>query len=263
MSPSNRAELSRRETHDQALFERVAADYHRKDLSPAHRRARRHRLLQTLCVVELPAECSILEVGCGAGFAAGYLGGRYGQFMGIDYSHELIGYARKYNALRNVSFEVSNVNDFDSDRKFDLILMIGLLHHLDDPVTTLTKTAAFLNPGGWVLANEPQSGNPLIQSARKIRMTIDKNYSDEQLQYSERQLAEIFRRAGLSEIRIMPQGLFSTPFAEVVMPLQCLMSPASSVCCALDRAIEKCIGGLVKWPFWNLIIAGQRSGVEE
>ncbi len=73
MSPSNRPELTGRESRDQALFERVAADYHRKDLLPAHRRARRHRLMQTLRSVELPADCSILEVGCGAGFAADYL----------------------------------------------------------------------------------------------------------------------------------------------------------------------------------------------
>ncbi len=228
MSPSNRPELTGRESRDQALFERVAAD------------------------------CSILEVGCGAGFAADYLSGRYGQFMGIDYSHELIGYARKYNALSGVCFEASNVNDFAGDQRFDLILMIGLLHHLDDPVTTLTKMAAFLKPGGWVVANEPQSGNPLFQIARKIRMSLDKNYSDEQLQYDKRPLAKMFHRAGLSEIRIMPQGLLSTPLAEVAMPLQGLMSPISAALCALDEAIERCVGGFVIWPFWNLIVAGRR-----
>ncbi len=214
--------------------------------------------MQTLRSVELPARCSILEVGCGAGFAADYLSGRYGRFMGIDYSRVLIGYARQYNALSGVRFEVCNVNDFESDQRFDLILMIGLLHHLDDPVAILTKAAAFLKPGGWVLANEPQSGNPLFQIARKVRMRLDRTYSDEQIQYGHRQLAEMFRRAGLSEIRIRPQGLFSTPWAEMEMPFQGVMSPVSAALCALDGAIERCVGGFIMWPFWNLIVAGRR-----
>jgi 2-polyprenyl-3-methyl-5-hydroxy-6-metoxy-1,4-benzoquinol methylase len=257
MSPSDRAGPSGRKARDQALFERVAADYHRKDLMPAHRRARRHRLMQTLRSVGLPPGCSVLEAGCGAGFAADYLSGRYGQYMGIDYSQELIGYARKYNALSSVRFEVSDVNEFESDERFDLILMIGLLHHLDDPEKILVKMTALLKPGGWVVANEPQTANPLFQIARKLRMSLDRNYSNEQVQYGKKQLAQMFCRAGFSEIRIVPQGLFSTPLAEVAMPLQGLMSPVSAVLCALDGAIERCVGHLVVWPFWNLIVAGR------
>lgn len=262
MSQSNRAELSGRESRDQALFERVAADYHRKDLLPAHRRARRHRLIQTLRWVELPTDCSILEIGCGAGFAADYLNGRYSQFLGIDYSEELIGYARKYNTSSGVRFEVANVTEFQSEQKFDLILMIGLLHHLDDPEAILTKTSKFLKPEGWVVANEPQSGNPLFQITRNVRMSLDRNYSDEQLQYGKKQLAELFHRAGFAEVQIMPQGLFSTPLAEVAMPLQGLMSPISAALCALDGALERCLGGFLLWPFWNLIVAGRRLSGE-
>lgn len=258
MSRSDPADLTDREARDRALFERVAGEYHRKDLLPAHRRARRHRLMQTLRLVILPAESSILEVGCGAGFAADYLKGRYGRFLGIDYSRELIGYARHYNAGPGVSFEACNVNDFDSEPRFDLVLMIGLLHHLDDPVRTLTKTAAYLKPGGWVVANEPQSGNPLFQAARKIRMNLDPHYSDEQAQYDRRQLAEMFHQSGLGDVRIRPQGLFSTPMAEVALPLQEVMEPISACLCALDGAIERLLADRIAWPFWNLIVAGRR-----
>lgn len=257
MSGSKPADLSQRETRDQALFDRAAADYHRKDLLPAHRRARRHRLIETLRLVELPPDCSILEVGCGAGFAADYLSGRYLRFVGIDYSQELIGYARTYNARQGVSFEISNVNDFASDQRFDLVLMIGLLHHLDDPEAALRRMAGLLAPGGWILANEPQSGNPLFQAARKLRMRLDRNYSDDQLQYGKKALTEMFRRAGLSEIRVRPQGLFSTPLAEVAMPLQGLVSPVSAALCALDGVIESGVGRFVSWPFWNLVVAGR------
>ena len=218
--------------------------------------------MQTLRIVDLPTACSILEIGCGAGFAADYLDGRYNRFTGIDYSHELIGYARTYNASNGVSFETCNIDDFETDEKFDLILMIGLLHHLADPVTTLTRTMAFLKHGGWVVANEPQSGNPFFQLARKIRMSLDEDYSDEQLQYDKQQLVDMFHRAGLSGIQVVPQGLFSTPLAEVAMPFQAVMTPISTLLCALDGAIERSVGGFLMWPFWNLIVAGRRPGGE-
>jgi SAM-dependent methyltransferase len=228
MSQSDRGEVSRREARDRALFERVAADYHRKDLLPAHRHARRYRLLQSLRHVELPSNCSILEVGCGAGFAADYLRGRYGQFLGIDYSQELIGYARKHNAWNGVRFEVANVNDFESKQKFDLILMIGLLHHLDDPEAILRNMSGYLKPGRWIL-----------------------------VQYSQKQLTDMFHSAGLSDVQVMPQGLFSTPLAEVALPFQGLLAPISTGLCALDGVIERCVGGSLAWPFWNLIVAGR------
>lgn len=258
MSPSDRSELSERAARDRAIFDRAAADYHRKDLLPAHRRARRHRLLQSLRPVALPPACSILEVGCGAGFAADYLAGRYGRYLGIDYSGELIGHARAHNARDGVRFEAVNVDDFESDERFDLVLMIGLLHHLDDPAATLTRTARCLAPGGWIVANEPQSGNPLFQAARRLRMRLDADYSDEQAQYDRGELAGMFRRAGLTDVRIVPQGLFSTPLAEVALPLQGLVAPLSAGLCALDGWIEGSLGRLVAWPFWNLIAVGRR-----
>lgn len=252
------AALSERESRDRELFDRIASTYAKKDLKPAHRIARKLRLTQTLKVADFGPAPRVMEIGCGAGFAARYMEGRYGAFVGIDYSEKLISYAREFNRNERATFEVVNINDYEPPEQFDVVFMIGLLHHLDDPAETLTKVLKHLRPGGWVVANEPQSGNPLVSWLRQMRKKVDKNYSDEQLEYARGDLRAIFEKAGLTDIKIVPQGILSTPFAEVSMPAQPLMAPISYICCALDRVLESALSPILYSVAWNLVAAGRR-----
>jgi len=58
------------EAYDRELFNDSAEVYCRKDLLPASRCARKLKLMETVRLVPLPAMGRVLEVGCGAGFAA-------------------------------------------------------------------------------------------------------------------------------------------------------------------------------------------------
>lgn len=112
-----------RERRDQRLFEDIASAYCRKDLLPASRRARCHRLQQTLKAVPSTARPEMLEVGCGAGFSAAYLAGCYGAYVGIDYAEPFIAYARQHNQRHGATFEVGNIKTY---RRFDVVFMIGV-----------------------------------------------------------------------------------------------------------------------------------------
>jgi SAM-dependent methyltransferase len=85
---------STREVKDRELFDRISGGYWLKDLLPAHRSARQCRLEQTIMSIPVSSNITILEVGCGAGFSAEYLRGKYHEYCGIDYSDELIKYLR-------------------------------------------------------------------------------------------------------------------------------------------------------------------------
>lgn len=246
------------ESADRSLFDRIAGQYCRKDLSPACRIARRHRLMRTVAGVGLTSVSSILEAGCGAGFSARYLRGLYEHFAGIDYSQQLIDCARHYNGGDNVVFEAANIRTFQTERRFDVILMVGVLHHLDDMPGAMARLVGLLRPGGWLVANEPSAANPLIRLARAVRKRLDRAYSDEQLQLSAGQLRELFTSAGLTDVRICPQGLLSTPFAEVILRPQVLMAPLSAAACAIDTALETVLGRLLRPLCWNLIAAGRK-----
>ena len=52
-------------------------------------------------------------------------------------------------------FHLGRVEQFDSDRKYDLILLLNLIEHVDDPVAVLRRMGSLLAPGGKILAKTP------------------------------------------------------------------------------------------------------------
>ncbi len=248
-----------RRARDRRLFDAIAPRYCRKDLLPASSRARRLRLEQTLRKVPLSPAADVLEVGCGAGFAARYLQGRFRSYVGIDQSQQLIQLATAYNAGDDVAFHCTDITSYEPDRLFDGIFMIGVLHHLPRPEDDLAHIAGWLAPAGWLVVNEPQPANPLFSHARRIRKRLHEDYSAEQEQLSAAQLTTMFAHAGFSDVVVAPQGLFSTPLAEVVLKPQLLARALALPACLLDRVLEAAAAPLLRRLSWNLIAAGRRA----
>ena len=69
-------------------------------------------------------------------------------------------------------FVTANIKTFTSDGLFDLIFLIGVLHHLDDMEQVLRQLVRLLKPGGWLVASEPQPTNPLVRLARFARKML-------------------------------------------------------------------------------------------
>ena len=248
---------STHEAKDQRLFDRIAESYCYKDLVQSSSLARKQRLKQTLSCVPLKQNSTVLEIGCGAGFSARYLRGYYQEYVGIDYSKNLIEYARTHNFYPGVTFEAVNVKDFHERARFDVIFMIGVLHHIDDMIV-LRHMVDLLVPGGWLIANEPQSGNPIVRFARLVRKKVDAKYSSDQRELSAAELLSLFLQVGLTDLKLVPQGLFSTPFAEVVMRPQFIVGPISRYACLIDSGLERMIGSCLRFVSWNLIMAGRK-----
>ncbi len=242
---------------DRILHDRISEDLARKDQLPAQRLARQFRLSQTFKNAQAHTS-SILEIGCGAGFSAEYLKDTYKTYKGIDHSSLLIAAASELHSAPGVTFEVADIATYKPKTQFDSTFLIGVLHHLDDPVGNLRRVTQFVSSGGYVLANEPQPGNPIITWARALRKITDNNYSSDQVEFTATELAAQFQEAGLIDITITPQGFFSTPFAEVAMPLQSIMTPISRIACALDNIIERLPGVRTwgRWLSWNIVVSG-------
>lgn len=252
-------ERSTRAAEDRALFNRIAGQYCRKDLSPSSRPARAHRLLSTLDAAPLPADARILEIGCGAGFSPAYMKGRFGSFVGLDYAEELVNFARERNAGPGVEFVAADMFKYQPDELFDAVVMIGVLHHIDDVAAGMAQLVRFLKPGGYILVNEPQRGNVLISAARRIRTRVDSAYSPDQVEFSADELRSAFEKAGLQDVAVTPQGFFSTPFAEVVLPPEGVMGKVAQAACSIDRGLERAVGSVGRYVSWNLIARGRRA----
>lgn len=246
------------EARDRRLFNRIAQSYVRKDLVRASRVARRQRVLATIRSVPLPKDARILEVGCGAGFGAEYLRGRYGHYVGIDYADNLINFASSENRQENAEFLATNARDFHPAESFDLIFMVGVLHHMTDRRGILQHLRGLLRPSGWLAVNEPQPANPLISWARRVRTRWDDGFSAEQEELRKGELVEDFLSVGFTSVRTRGQGLLSTPFAEVILRPGVITTPLAYASVSFDVCAEATAPGLVSRISWNIIAAAQR-----
>jgi SAM-dependent methyltransferase len=95
----------------------------------------------------------LLEVGCGHGLLLDEARRRGYDVEGLELSAEAARYARDTLGLpvREMALEDTVL---DGER-YDAILMIGVLEHLDDPVTVLERLCALLAPGGALLIVTP------------------------------------------------------------------------------------------------------------
>jgi 2-polyprenyl-3-methyl-5-hydroxy-6-metoxy-1,4-benzoquinol methylase len=243
------------EAADRALFDRIADHYVRKDLVESSRVARELRLRQTLRPVGARVG-HVLEVGCGGGFSARYLDGAYETYTGVDYSEELIRYAREVNGGPGRSFVCANAKDFAPGRTYDVVVMIGVLHHMPDPRSALDRMRALLSPGGVLVVNEPQRGNPAISALRWIRKRVDPKYSADQVEFSEGEILDLFERSGYAA-RSVPQGVLSTPFAETRPFPEAVSLAFARAATFLDPTLDRWLRGpLLRRLAWNVVVVG-------
>ena len=97
----------------------------------------------------------ILEVGCGVGGIVSQLGRRE-RIVGLDVDPEVLGHAReRFTDWPECSFAVANVADFSdaeleelARERFDTILCINALEHMQDDIAGLRALERLLAPGG-------------------------------------------------------------------------------------------------------------------
>jgi SAM-dependent methyltransferase len=50
---------------------------------------------------------------------------------------------------------VGRIEDFETDRRFDLVLMLNLIEHVDDPIGVLSRAGELVAPGGLIWLQTP------------------------------------------------------------------------------------------------------------
>jgi tRNA (mo5U34)-methyltransferase len=88
----------------------------------------------------------ILDIACNSGFYSFELTKRGATVIGIDNSYEDIvraKFAKKVLGQKNVNFEIINVDDLETEfsEKFDMVLCLGLLYHVNDPKRLIQKVS--------------------------------------------------------------------------------------------------------------------------
>ncbi len=94
----------------------------------------------------------VMDVGCGSGRWTRYLSSRVGHVEAVDPS-EAVFHAVKRNAgLINVQWNQADVDNIPfPDKSFDLVVCLGVLHHVPDTAGAVKKLVQKLKPGGHLL----------------------------------------------------------------------------------------------------------------
>lgn len=243
--------MNTRELNDNNLFNNIADEYGRKDLVPSSKIARRFQLMSLVDFIGekfgITRFGSVLEIGCGPGASSEYLRGMYKSYVGVDYSEEFIKHARENYAYPGVEFLCGNVKELKMVNAPDLVLGVGVLHHITEIDTALRELKSLGGPGTVYAFIEPNSGNPVIQSLRWIRKKTDTSYSSDQVYFTRKELADMFGRNGFGKPAFKYEGYFSPPFAQVILNPQAVFKTVSSVSVAADNFIQRHFNLALSW----------------
>ncbi len=91
---------------------------------------------------------SALEVGCGPGTWTEIVKNHVENLLAVDISDTMINEAKKNVTNLNIEFLNTDIMEYNSDRKFDLIFSIRAFEYFPDQEGFINKCFEILNPGG-------------------------------------------------------------------------------------------------------------------
>ncbi|MCP5322667.1 MAG: bifunctional 2-polyprenyl-6-hydroxyphenol methylase/3-demethylubiquinol 3-O-methyltransferase UbiG [Candidatus Paracaedibacteraceae bacterium] len=97
-----------------------------------------------------PCDVSILDVGCGGGLVCEPFARLGYNVTGIDQSSQAIQVAQNHAKEQELAINYYCGSIEDTDKKYDIITLLEVLEHVEDPQTLLNAAVKRLMPGGLI-----------------------------------------------------------------------------------------------------------------
>jgi 2-polyprenyl-3-methyl-5-hydroxy-6-metoxy-1,4-benzoquinol methylase len=92
---------------------------------------------------------ALLDHGCGEGILRRHINlDHFEQYAGVDLSLDAINKAGHHHGGPRTRFMVGDVEDFEPDRRYDVIVFNEMLYYLEDPAAVVLRYRRFLTPAG-------------------------------------------------------------------------------------------------------------------
>ncbi|MDP4281298.1 MAG: class I SAM-dependent methyltransferase [Bacteroidota bacterium] len=130
--------------------------------------------MSVIALMDLKDNISILDIGCGTGFALGQVAKRVngkGLFTGIDLSEKMIEKAKEnFKGKENFQFLKANAEKIPlENNRYDIILCTNSFHHYLHQDNALKEMYRLLKPGGNLFLVDPTVDNWLIRVISRSR----------------------------------------------------------------------------------------------
>lgn len=143
-----------RAVSDQARFwNGFAARYARHPISD--QTAYAHKLARTQA--HMRPDMEVLEIGCGTGGTAVAHAPHVRHVEAVDFSSEMLGFAKAKAAeagVANITFREAALEELDpAAKRYDMVLMLSVLHLISDRKTAARQVRDLLKPGGLFVSS--------------------------------------------------------------------------------------------------------------
>ena len=150
--------------------------YHQIELAPGVTTPGCHNSalgLEYLDALGLPADCAgrrVLDIGCMDGFFSFEMERRGAEVVGLDYADpEITGFAITSRVLGSrVEHRTANVYELDPERfgRFDVVLFLGVLYHLRNPMLAFDRVRGVIAEGGLLFVETQLSTDPRVHASK-------------------------------------------------------------------------------------------------
>jgi ubiquinone/menaquinone biosynthesis C-methylase UbiE len=111
----------------------------------------------------------VLEVCCGQGDALKLIGSKLGNSVGLDVSHSMLKAAQAVHSDEKFAFVQGDATHMPlADSCFDMVVMLGGIHHVPERAALFSEVFRVLKPGGRFVFREPVSDFFLWQWLRAV-----------------------------------------------------------------------------------------------
>jgi SAM-dependent methyltransferase len=195
--------------HQKKHFNAVANTYYKS------RQDGKHLLLKRAIWDEMNIQINnddkVLEAMCGYCDAYDIIKplGKTFEYDAFDYSEYMIDLSKK--KYPNANIWLQDITKFKSEKKYDLIFVIGGLHHVYEFVeVSISNLVESLNVGGKIIIFEPINNNIIFKLLREVIYQKNKLFDEEtEKAFTTRELNSLFQLKGLMPIDQLFPGLLA------------------------------------------------------
>jgi trans-aconitate 2-methyltransferase len=166
---------------------------------------------EVLALLDLDDADRILDVGCGEGKVTAQIAGcaPNASVVGVDPSHDMIGFAQSHHTLPNLRFQMADARSLPFQDEFDFVVSFNALHWVPDQEAALRSIhAAMVNGGKAQLRLVPAGPRKSVETVvEEIRRTPKwkayfANFNDPYLRLTPEEYVALAERTGFRVIHV-------------------------------------------------------------
>ena len=113
---------------------------------------------------------TVLDIGCSYWYISYYLANeKWCKVDWIELNNDRLDLAKEYFPHKNINYKQADFTVMDNQKKYDFIILLEVIEHLENPFFSLEKIHWLLNPGGYLIISTPNA-NDYLQSLANLRL---------------------------------------------------------------------------------------------